>query len=240
LLGRSPGAAAGNDSPESSDSDGEAPAGSGGDAGDRLMQAAQAGDPDAMCRLGDELRQRGLTPEAMRWYRRAAIAGHAAAQYQLACCLSTGDGVSGAGGEIIERREMDRQAACVEWLRRSAHAGYAPAGVALKERADRLRAFLSTHQILVPKTPAMLVAESAAAGRRRAAEEKRQREKREVAARRLELRPEEKAALLAAGRGAADPARRPNRTCMICMSDVVLRQPSGPSRAFKRPWCFPP
>jgi len=51
--------------------------------------------------------------QAVSWYRRAAEAGHADAQFNLGACYSNGDGVA-----------KDAEQA-VSWFRRAAEAGHA-------------------------------------------------------------------------------------------------------------------
>jgi len=53
--------------------------------------------------------------QAVSWYRRAAEAGHADAQFNLGICYSNGDGVA-----------KDAEQA-VSWFRRAAEAGHAAA-----------------------------------------------------------------------------------------------------------------
>lgn len=57
-------------------------------------QAAELGDPAGQCNLGLAYLQDSSNPaEAVKWFHRAALAGHVRAQYSLALCLQQGKGV---------------------------------------------------------------------------------------------------------------------------------------------------
>eukprot|EP00249_Psilotum_nudum_P024207 c29121_g1_i4 orf=352-1692(+) len=57
-------------------------------------QAAELGDPAGQCNLGLALLQEPSSPtEAVKYFHRAALAGHLRAQYSLALCLQQGRGV---------------------------------------------------------------------------------------------------------------------------------------------------
>lgn len=57
-------------------------------------QAAELGDPAGQCNLGLAYLQDSSNPaEAVKWFQRAALAGHVRAQYSLALCLQQGKGV---------------------------------------------------------------------------------------------------------------------------------------------------
>ena len=68
----------------------------------QLRKQARAGDLDAQCRLGIALRDGdGMRQDkraATRWFHKAANAGHAGAQYELAYCYDNGDGVEKNAG----------------------------------------------------------------------------------------------------------------------------------------------
>jgi hypothetical protein len=82
----------------------------------RLRADAASAAPDALFRLGAALVARQQTEEAFAHYRRAAEAGHAYAQLELARMLLYG----------IDREVAPR--AAVEWLQRAEQAGNALAG----------------------------------------------------------------------------------------------------------------
>eukprot|EP00250_Pteridium_aquilinum_P012016 c20455_g1_i1 orf=76-1719(+) len=57
-------------------------------------KAAELGDPAGQCNLGLAYLQDPRNPgEAVKWFQRAALAGHVRAQYSLALCLQQGKGV---------------------------------------------------------------------------------------------------------------------------------------------------
>lgn len=57
-------------------------------------QAADLGDPAGQCNLGLAYLQDPSDPtEAVKWFQRAALAGHVRAQYSLALCLQQGRGL---------------------------------------------------------------------------------------------------------------------------------------------------
>jgi uncharacterized protein len=81
----------------------------------RLTEAAEAGDGDAACRLGDLYREAKWVPwrprKAFRWYARGALAGDADAMNNLGACYHNGVGC---------RKDM---AKAVHWYKRGVHAG---------------------------------------------------------------------------------------------------------------------
>lgn len=109
----------------------------------QLIKEANAGDPWAQLNLGaaydNGMGGLGLDPvQAVRWYRRAAEAGLAEAQFNLAHCLATGSGTPRSDNEALQ------------WMLRAAGQGLASAqylaGVMLAEgigtQADPARAIV--------------------------------------------------------------------------------------------------
>lgn len=84
-----------------------------------IMNAAEHGDANAQCNLGECYRYGCGVPKnedkEIAWYKKAAEQGHPKAQYELGQCYFCGNGVS----------EDEIQA--VEWYRKAAEQGYAEA-----------------------------------------------------------------------------------------------------------------
>jgi hypothetical protein len=110
-----------------------------------LQARAEAGDPWAQLNLGaaHDHGLSGIEPDAARavfWYRRAARAGLAEAQFNLAHCLASGAGVT----------RNDDEAAI--WMRRAAEQGLADAeflygvmlleGIGVTPDSDQARSWL--------------------------------------------------------------------------------------------------
>ena len=76
-----------------------------------VRKAAEAGDTDAMVKLGRLYAEgRGVAQdygEAAKWFRKAAEQGHAGAQYNLGVCYANGQGVAQDTSEAVTR---DRKA----------------------------------------------------------------------------------------------------------------------------------
>jgi TPR repeat protein len=100
-----------------------------------LRRRAGAGDLEAMKELGDLLYDAVREPEAERWYREAAEAGHTPAAFNLGCLLSN-------TGEPPGTVEAER------WLREAAARGYGPASAALGRIALRAKDYAAAQSYL--------------------------------------------------------------------------------------------
>lgn len=97
-----------------------------------VMQAAEEGDAEAQCRLGEEYK---VTPElenhqekAVEWWRKAAVQGHARAQYLLGLAYGWGKGV------------VEDEIDFVAWISLAADNGYTQARLRLEKIKHRLSA----------------------------------------------------------------------------------------------------
>ena len=85
----------------------------------QVLQATE--DPQKLYETGKSFRDQHDYEQAVRYFRKAADQGYAAAQYHLGCCYEHGDGVP------------KKYAEAVEWYRKAAEQGYAASQCELGE-----------------------------------------------------------------------------------------------------------
>ena len=103
-----------------------------------LREAASKGNPAAIYALGAAAEKDGDMASAVAWYRNAALAGYAGAQYNLARVLELGKGVP---QDPIEAET---------WYRKAAEAKFAPA----VERVRRIDTALRNRRAAAPPATA--------------------------------------------------------------------------------------